>query len=98
MLLDNQFGYCFCTGVLQARVMSPNLQYRANRLRRQGFSGRYSLCPYVFKGHPMNLYRGHSGYDCVHPLNLDYNRGGSWDDCGHSHWDILWNRYCLFRG
>ena len=45
--------------------------------------------PGDFRGNPMNLDRGPSGYDYGHPLNSDCNSGHSWADCGHIHWGFF---------
>ena len=98
LLLDNQLGYCYCTGVPQARVVYPRFQDRTNRSQRQRFSGRDSFNPWGFKVHPLNLNRGHSGADCRYHMNLECNTGHNGDDCGHMHWDFLWHKDCMFRG
>ena len=82
----------------QAQVMSPSVQARSDRSRKHGFSGRGSCPPCVFEWHPLNLDRGDIGSDYVHPLNLDWNSGNSWANCGNIHWELFWGRDFLFRG
>ena len=66
VILDNQLGYWWFTGVIQAWVMSSSVQDRTNKLWRQGCSGKDSCTPCLFKGHHLNLDRWHSGDDCRH--------------------------------
>ena len=77
--------------------MSPSVQDRANRSRRNEFSGRDVCPPWGFKGRPLNMYRWPSGADYGHTLNLDWNIGHSWDGFGHIHWDLIWDRHYMFR-
>ena len=76
-------------GVPQARFMSPIAQSRANSWRRHGFYGRDSCPPWGFEWHPLNLDRGPCGADYGHILNLEWDSGHSWADCGHIHWDFF---------
>ena len=60
VFLDNQLGYFYCMGVLQARVVSPRVWAGMDRSRNQIFSVWGSRFPGGFQWQPMNLVRGHS--------------------------------------
>ena len=89
VLLDHQLVYYCCTCVLQAQVVSPSVQARANRSRRHVFSGRDSYPPWRFLRHPLKLYRGTSGAYCGRPLNSYWNSGHSWSEFRHIHWGFF---------
>ena len=88
VFLDNQLSYCCCTCMQQVRVLSPSVQSRINRSRRQCFSGRDSCNPWVFQGHPLKLDRGNIGADCGNPLNFYW-----YIDCLFRDWGRVRSRY-----
>ena len=89
VLLYHQLGYRCCTGVPQARVLSPSFLARANRSRRHRFSGRDSFPLCGFEGHLLNLVRRPSVDEYGNTLNSEWNSGHSWADCGYIDWEFV---------
>ena len=69
--------------------MSPSVQDRTKRSRKQISSCKDSCRHWGFLGQPLKLDRGHSGAYCGHPLKLDWDRGHSGADCGNINWALL---------